>query len=732
MIKVSVIIPVYNAERHIRQCLKSVLDQTLEDIEVICVDDGSSDSSPEIIEDIAARDKRVRLITQSNLYAGVARNNGMKNAEGEYLVFLDADDFFERDMLLEMYEKCVKDNAQICLCSGKIYNEQNDAFSDAPHYLNTKLLCEKTPFSAEDVSEWLFIITSPAPWTKMFKRDFIERKGIEFQSLKRANDLFFVYSALAAADAITYVNKPFVCYRTGNSESLQGAVSVLSLDFYTALFELKKELQKRGTFAVFEKSFVCRALSTCLYALDRTAAKEDFKTVADKLKKSYFYHLNILGHSRGYFYNKRDYNRLMHIMQTPSEQLWEEKNSPKTVKKKEKLNINEWHSPIDMERGGTKVSVIIPVYNTQEYLAECLDSVIGNTLEDIEIICVDDGSTDGSSEIIKKYAARDARIKALTKENGGLSSARNAGLAAASGEYVLFLDSDDYIEPRALEYLYAEAKSDNLDQLFFCAKPFYDGYGEDSAQTSDYYARKADYSGVMTGREIFIKMSENAEYRPSACLQLIRRGFLADNGISFINGIVYEDNPFTIQCLFAAERVRYADIDLYNRRLRRNSIMTSASGLKSSYNYFTVIKHIERIAAENKYSKCPEFYSALLVQLKRTCFLSSDFASQADEEEMNDFITGLDEQTGMDYYFFIKIAMEHRELIKTLQKTVRNLNEKILMDGFKRECFERECREKEQRERQKEMERLEKERKQAEYEKTARGKISRIIKKIKA
>ncbi len=726
VVKVSVIIPVYNAERHIRQCLNSILNQTLGSIEVICVDDGSSDSSVEIIKEFAAGDNRVKLITQSNSYAGAARNNGMKNAVGEYLAFLDADDFFEPDMLLEMYEKCVEDNAEICLCSGRIYNEQSGEFSDAPHYLNTKHLCEKTPFSAHDAAEKIFNMVAPAPWTKMFKKDFIEREGIEFQTTKKANDVFFVYSALAAANAITYVNKPFANYRTGNGESLQGATGALSLDFYTALFALKKELQKRGTFADFERSFANRALATCLYALDRSDVKENFQTVADKLKGSYFYNLSILGHSRGYFYLKKDYDRLMHIMQTPSEQLWEERNSGDTVEKREKLNIDEWHSPIEIGQGGTKVSVIVPVYNTQEYLAQCLDSVIGGTLEDIEIICVDDGSTDGSREILNEYASRDGRIKVLAKENGGLSSARNAGLAEAAGEYVLFLDSDDYIEPRALEYLYAEAKSDNLDQLFFCAKSFYDDNEKSSEEAApDYYSRKADYSGVMSGQEFFIKMSENAEFRPSACLQLIRRGFLADNGISFINGIVYEDNPFTIQCLFAAERVRYADIDLYNRRLRKNSIMTSASGLKSSYDYFVVLKNIERIAAENHYSKFPEFYSALLVQLKRTCFLSSNFASQADETEINDFITSLDEQTGIDYYFFIKIAMEHRALIKTLRRTVKDLKEKNLMDGFKRDCSEKERR-------GRERERLEKEKKQAEYEKTTRGKISRIIKTIKA
>ncbi len=728
MSKVSVIVPVYNTEKYLRQCLDSILNQTLKEIEVICVDDGSTDGSVGVIEAYAARDSRVRLIKQQNAYAGTARNNGMRNALGEYLVFLDSDDFFEPDMLFEMYEKCKEDNAQICLCSGRIYNEQSGEFRDAPNFLNTKYLRVGTPFSAHDAAERIFNMTFPFPWTKMFKKDFIEQKGLAFQSTRKTNDLFFVYSALAAADAITYVDKPFANYRTGNASSLQGATAELSLDFYTALYALKKELQKRGVFTDFEKSFVNRALSTCLFVLDKAEKKENFITVADKLRNSYFYHLSVLGHSRGYFYVKKDYDRLLHLMQTPSEQLWEEKNKPETIAKKKMLNIDEWQSPVKMEKGGIKISVIIPVYNTQEYLTECLDSVIGNTLEDIEIICVDDGSTDGSAEIIKKYSVRDSRIKAIAKENGGLSSARNTGLAAAAGEYVLFLDSDDSIEPRALEFLYAEAKSDNLDQLFFCAKPFYEEDGEDFGKSPDHYLRRAEYIGVMTGREMFIKMSENAEFKPNACHQLFRREFLTDNGISFIDGIIYEDNPFTIQCLFAAERVRYADIVLYNRRMRKNSIMTSSGGLKSSYDYYIVVKNIERIAAECNYSAYPEFYKALLVQIKRICFLGCDYVCEADEAEFNDFVLGLDEQEGIDYYFLIKVAVEHRNLIKTLRRTIRDLNEKNLMDDFKRRCMEYERIEKEKA--RKEKERKERE-EQARRDKTPLGKAKKIINVLK-
>ena len=111
----------------------------------------------------------------------------------------------------------------------------------------------------------------------------------------------------------------------------------------------------------------------------------------------------------------------------------------------------------------TKLSVIIPVYNVEEYLNECLDSITNQTLEGIEIICIDDGSTDNSPNLLKEYQKKDQRIKIITKENGGQATARNLGIKEAHGEYIAFIDSDDFIEPEMLEKLYTKAKNNNLD-----------------------------------------------------------------------------------------------------------------------------------------------------------------------------------------------------------------------------------------------------------------------------
>jgi glycosyltransferase involved in cell wall biosynthesis len=235
-----------------------------------------------------------------------------------------------------------------------------------------------------------------------------------------------------------------------------------------------------------------------------------------------------------------------------------------------------------------KVSVIIPVYNVEPYLAECLDSIVGQGLQQIEIICVDDGSTDGSSAILREYAARDARIQVVTQSNGGLSAARNAGMARASGEYLYFMDSDDRLARDALGYLYGEAVKDKLDVLYFDGESFYES-PELEAQFPGYktcYKRPRELAEVYSGCELFTELHKDRAYCVSACLQMIRRDYLAEAGIAFPVGLLYEDNLFSIQCMLSAERVSHRKKVLFYRRVRKGSIITAGITFKNVYGYF--------------------------------------------------------------------------------------------------------------------------------------------------
>lgn len=223
------------------------------------------------------------------------------------------------------------------------------------------------------------------------------------------------------------------------------------------------------------------------------------------------------------------------------------------------------------------VSVVIPVYNVEAYLCECVDSVLNQTLQDFEIILVDDGATDSSGAICDRYAAQDPRIRVIHRSNGGLSAARNTGLDAANGEYVYFLDSDDYIEPYSLEHLLDLAKKENADVVFFDAYVFFTDCEPDPNVYQ--YHRSRDY-GTKSGQAMLLELLDTDEYRTAVPLMLLRRDYMTSNQLRFRTGILHEDELFTFYVYQADGIVAHCYEELYARRMRQASIMTGSSMLR--------------------------------------------------------------------------------------------------------------------------------------------------------
>ena len=219
--------------------------------------------------------------------------------------------------------------------------------------------------------------------------------------------------------------------------------------------------------------------------------------------------------------------------------------------------------------------MIVPIYNVVNYLAECLDSLEKQTQDGLEIILVNDGSTDGSEEIAKEFVERNSNFILINRENGGLSAARNTGLDVAKGEYVYFLDSDDYLADDAIEKLYQKAKTEQLDQLRFVAYTFLDGtqdYKWIRDDSNDGYKYLGDYPSVMRGVDFYQKAIDNNDYYPSCCLIFTRREIIEKNNLRFYEGILHEDNLFNFQLTLLCERVSLLHEPLYYRRYRAGSI----------------------------------------------------------------------------------------------------------------------------------------------------------------
>lgn len=253
-----------------------------------------------------------------------------------------------------------------------------------------------------------------------------------------------------------------------------------------------------------------------------------------------------------------------------------------------------------------KVSVIVPVYNTADYLAEALDSVLSQTLKELELICIDDGSTDESSSILDKYACIDSRVFVEHITNGGQGRARNIGLELARGQYVYFLDSDDYLIPTALEDLYQISLRDNLDMLY--------GEGRIVAEDGDkhnqaQYVRTSLYPEVYSGAELYESMVENEDYFTTPCMCLARKKFLCEKEISFPEGYIHEDEAFSMLALALAERAGVVPNQHYVRRYRAGSTMTALShkksilGYLSSWRFIKANPYITKPAYVNSYAE---------------------------------------------------------------------------------------------------------------------------------
>lgn len=241
------------------------------------------------------------------------------------------------------------------------------------------------------------------------------------------------------------------------------------------------------------------------------------------------------------------------------------------------------------------VSVIIPVYNTEEFVEEAVRSIMCQTLRDIEIIVINDGSTDNSLSIIKRLADEDKRIRIYTQYNQGPSVTRNKGKENAQGKYVYFMDSDDYLEPEALEACYIKCERQALDFVFFDANIL---NKEKHKNISLNYQRK-DCSNpelVYLGPDILKLLIDHEAYSPSPCLNFIRREYLSQIKLDFLPGIIHEDQLFTCLLYLQAKRVSSIHKDFFKRRLREDSIMTRKFSTRNINSYFTITDHLIRFA----------------------------------------------------------------------------------------------------------------------------------------
>lgn len=280
---ISVIVPIYNTEKYLSQCLNSILNQKYKDLEVICIDDGSTDQSFFILQRLASQDARIKVIHQENQGQGKARNNGLEYVSGEFVVFLDSDDWFEPDFLGSMIKQARDTKADIAICCSDEYDTNTGKFGNGSWMLKKNLL-PKSTFAPEEAANSLFQFTYGWAWDKLYRTAFIRDNNLFFPSLQNSEDLVFVFKSLFFASRITVVNQNFIHHRINRVNSVSNLREHYPMEPFRAVQLVYSELLSSGLISQYKESFFRWEINFLIWHMSTLTDKKQKKIIFNELK----------------------------------------------------------------------------------------------------------------------------------------------------------------------------------------------------------------------------------------------------------------------------------------------------------------------------------------------------------------------------------------------------------------------------------------------------------------
>ena len=411
---ISIVIPIYNAEKYLEECLNSIKNQTYKNIEVIMVNDGSKDDSETICKRFSEDDARFRYFTKVNGGVSSARNLGLDNVKGDYITFIDVDDWIAEKHLELLINSIKKTNSDIGVSSYKEFNNKDT------YYIRVYTKQEKNLLNFEKMNRDEFLTLFPKLMStnvcfnnavsKLFRKDLV--KNLRFDtSIKYGEDLDFYFRLYLNVDSISYVNELTYVYRIHGDSTTSNFNQEHAEQELTIFKQMYEKIQEIG-------------LPTIHYF--------------NKLKKLLELRMDFL---------------------------------------ENKVLLNEYLDFLKIIEGtvtypNTLISVVIPIFNVSPYLRLCLESIENQTYPHFEVLLVNDGSRDDSKDICKEFINKDKRFRYFEQENLGNSVARNTGILNSNGEFITFIEGDDFVDPNYLEELYHAALKNDSEIVIGSYKEF--------------------------------------------------------------------------------------------------------------------------------------------------------------------------------------------------------------------------------------------------------------------
>ena len=611
--EITIVIPAYNDDQYIGKCLQSAINQTMQNIEIIVVNDGSSDDTLSVVQNFAIRDKRIKIINKiHNQGAFAARRDGILYSKGNFVIFSDADDILEPYACQSAIKLITSHKSDILQFSVGVINHTGNP--TATKWLKNILSPDNRKLKGKEILQELFVTRNitTSLFGKVYLGILIRSAALHMPLINSSigEDIlqqFFI--SFYAENYDTVMTEPLYWYNYGIGVSNIENVSLEKFIKYCHMIYLPQYAKNFMAKVNEDKNIVdiinCISLRLCedCCRIYRNRIRKEKSLKALFLLIAYWGNEPIFkaAFKSVVSINVSEKNVSKEINQLCFLFNFVDKNEAAYLLDVDKIKsqftyVNMINDQVfDLLPESPKVSVIIPVYNVEKYIVECISSVQSQTLNNIEIICVNDGSTDNSLVFLRDLARDDKRIKIINTLNGGRSSARNIGVEKARGKYIYFLDGDDFIIKDTLLTLYEECEKNELDIVYFDADSFCEKNDLKDTNIKNklkfydkYYHRTNDYSSIRSGEQLFIDLHTNDEYRASPCLQFIRSSFYHINNLNFYEKIIHEDNLFTLRGMLLAGRVKHLSKAFYRRRVHSNSTMTKPESIINLEGYFTV------------------------------------------------------------------------------------------------------------------------------------------------
>ena len=508
--------------------MDSVLGQIFSNFEVLLVNDGSTDNSGFICQEYARLDSRFKYFEKENGGVSDARNSGLDLAQGDYVTFLDADDFLFEDHLEKLYRATTLSDADIMI-GGYSRFDGSDFYFYKDHFKRDSLISFTSTQAIQFLDSMLDIqfFNFSTACGKLFKRTLF--KELRFPLGRYAENQFIMWKLYLNAESIYAFNGDSYVYRS-NNEGLSSVFSVKHLDYIEALEErIKSTKDLEGIDINLSFNMYRYVLKRILEQLEEHGYIDEAKEVREKLE------------------------------------LAEQGQYP---------FLTDEVKEIEVENGGELISIIVPIYNVEKYLRMCLDSIEHQTYSNIEVLLINDGSPDASGEICQEYVARDSRFHYFEKENGGLSDARNYGIERSNGKYLTFIDSDDWVEPTYIDDMYQAALKNDSEIVV-------SNYTQFDVKENHYLVHVWDdyYEETYERKELInrLPLLERRDYAFTTSWGILFSRSLFDN-IQFPKGKLIEDGRTNYKLFAKSSCSTYINKSLYIYRIgREGSIINTVT-----------------------------------------------------------------------------------------------------------------------------------------------------------